>query len=119
MVAKFLLNIVLHNVGLSWIFESNRQLEYDIDSYNPNWVTNVPWYKYFICKKLHGTVSEMCILNAITGRYNVCVILMKMRNNSYNMLLTVSAEVVKKYHQIRQRKHSIHYVQPMISLIFG
>ena len=58
MVTKFLLNSVLQNVGLSWIIETNQQLEYDIYEHNPYWITYGPWYNTYICKKLHGTVFE-------------------------------------------------------------
>ena len=30
-VTKFAMNSVLHHVGLSWIFETNQKLEYNID----------------------------------------------------------------------------------------
>ena len=62
---------VLHHVALSWIFESNQQLEYDIDKHNPNWFTNGTWYNTYICTKLNGTVFEKYIRNARTDRYNL------------------------------------------------
>ena len=30
-INKFVLNKMLHHVGMSWIIETNQQLEYDID----------------------------------------------------------------------------------------
>ena len=39
---------------LSWIIETNQQLEYDIEKHNPDWITGGPWYNTSICKKLHG-----------------------------------------------------------------
>ena len=57
-ITKVLLNIMLHHVGISWIIETNQQLEYGIDKHNPYWITGVPWYNIYICKKLHGTVFE-------------------------------------------------------------
>ena len=38
MVNKFVLNTVLQHVDLSWIIESNQQLEYDIDKDNTDWL---------------------------------------------------------------------------------
>ena len=71
MVTKFLFCTVLHHAGLSWITESNQQLEYNIDEHNPDWSTNGTWYNSFFCKKIHGKVFEKYIRNAITGRYNI------------------------------------------------
>ena len=51
---------------LSWIIESNQQLEYDIDKHNPYWLTNDPSYNISICTKLHGTVFKKYIINART-----------------------------------------------------
>ena len=58
MVTKFVLNSVSQHVGLSWIIETNQQLEYDIYKHNPNWITDGPWYNTYICTKFHGTVLE-------------------------------------------------------------
>ena len=69
-ITKFVLNTVLHHVGMSCIIETNQQSEYDIDKHNPYWITDGPWYKTSICTKLHETVFEKCIRNTITDRYN-------------------------------------------------
>ena len=34
-IAKFVLNTMLHHVGMSWITETIQQLEYNIDKHNP------------------------------------------------------------------------------------
>ena len=34
-ITQFLLNTILHHVGMSWIIRTNKQLEYDIDKHNP------------------------------------------------------------------------------------
>ena len=66
-----MLNTVLHHVVMSWIIETNQQLEYDIDKHNPDCITDGPWYNRYICTKLHGTVLEIYIRNSITNRYNI------------------------------------------------
>ena len=71
MITKFLLNIVLQNVFMSWIIETNQKLKYDIDKHNLDWTTRGLWYNTSICKKLHGTVFEKYIRNTITDRYNM------------------------------------------------
>ena len=63
-----MLNSMLQNVGLSCIFKTNQQLEYDIYEYSPYWLTDGPWYNNYICKKIHGTVFEKYIRNAGTDR---------------------------------------------------
>ena len=57
-IFSFVLNTVLHHVSMSWITEANKMLEYDTEKYNPDWIIGGPWYKTFICKKLHGKVFE-------------------------------------------------------------
>ena len=52
-----MLNILLHHVGMSWIFEAYEQLKYDMDKNNPNWMTGGPWYNTYICKKY----MEQCL----------------------------------------------------------
>ena len=70
-VTSFLLNIVLHHVGMLWIIETNKHLEYYMDKHNPYWITGVTWYNTCICKKLHGKLFEEFIRNARTDRYNL------------------------------------------------
>ena len=57
-ITSFFLNIVLHHVGMSWIFETPEQLKQNMDKHNPYWITSGPWYNTSIYKKLHGTVFE-------------------------------------------------------------
>ena len=67
-ITQFLLNTMLHHVGMSWIIETNQQLKYDIDKHNLDWITGGPWYNTYICKKFDRTVFENCIRNARTDR---------------------------------------------------
>ena len=60
-VTVFVLNTLLHHVGMSWIIETHEQLKYDMDKNNPNWITGGPWNKTYICKKLHGN----CLKNLL------------------------------------------------------
>ena len=48
-ITSFVLNTVLKHVGMSWIIETNKQLEYDMDKNNPYWVTGGPWYNTYTC----------------------------------------------------------------------
>ena len=49
-ITSFVLNKILHHVGMSWIIETNQHLEYDMDKNNSNWMTGGPWYNTSTCK---------------------------------------------------------------------
>ena len=66
-ITPFLLNKTLHLVGVPWTIKTNRQLKYDIDKHNIDWITGGTWYNTSICKKLHQIVIENYIINARTG----------------------------------------------------
>ena len=104
-VTKFVLIKILHHVCLSCIFESNKQLEYDIDKNNPDCLTNDPWYNTSICTKFHGTVSENILEMQELIDIILCVLLMRMINNIHNMLMMLSVVVVKQYIKIQQQKN--------------
>ena len=55
-IIKFVLNTMLHHVGMSQIIETNQQLKYDIEKNNTDWISDGPWYNTSICKKIHGAV---------------------------------------------------------------
>ena len=67
----FVLNTLLHHVGMLWIIEKHEQLKYDIEKHNPEWMTGGTWYNTSIYKELHGKVFEGFIRNAKTDRYNI------------------------------------------------
>ena len=68
-ITSFLLNTLLHHVGISWIIETHKQLKYDRDKYNLDWKRGGSWYNTSICKKINGTMFEEFIRNARTDRY--------------------------------------------------
>ena len=47
----FVLNTLLHHVGMSWIIETHEQLKYYMDKHNPYLITVGTWYNTSICKK--------------------------------------------------------------------
>ena len=68
---KFLLNAILHHVGMSWIIISNKEMKYDMDKNNHHyWLNKGPWYSTPICLRLHGSTFEDFIKQARTDRYN-------------------------------------------------
>ena len=72
-ITKFLLNTMLHHVGMSWIISSNKKMDHDkyTNSNHLDWFNTGPWYNKNICSKLHGIKFEDFISQARTDRYNI------------------------------------------------
>ena len=70
-ITTFVLNTMLHHVGILWVIENDEQLKYDMDIQNLDWMTGGPWYNTSICKKLHGKLSEVFIINARTDIFHI------------------------------------------------
>ena len=60
-MTQFVLNSVLHHLGLSWIIYSNKQMKYETEENNSDWVNKGTWYNTAICYKLHGTVLNILL----------------------------------------------------------
>ena len=72
MITKFVLNSILHHVGMVWIISSNDQKKYEIDKINhQDWLNKGTWYNIYICSRLHGSLFEDFITHARTDRYNI------------------------------------------------
>ena len=71
-ITKFLLDAILHHVGMSWIIRPNKEMNYDMDENNhQDWLNKGPWYNTYICLKLHGSRFEDFITKARIYRYNL------------------------------------------------
>ena len=51
-ITTFVLNTMLHYIGMLCIIETREQLQYNMDE-KTEWITGGPWYNTYICKKLH------------------------------------------------------------------
>ena len=72
MISKFLLNKILHHVGMSWIICSNKEMKYEIDKSNhPYWLNKGLWYKTAICSRLPRNLFEDFITQARTNSCNL------------------------------------------------
>ena len=72
MIIIFVLNTILHHVGMSWIISSNDEIKYEKDECNhQDWLNKGPWYSIAICSRFHGSMFEGFITQARTGRYNI------------------------------------------------
>ena len=67
---------MLHHVGMSWIIETNHQLQYDIDKHNTYLITDGPWYSTFICKNYMEQCFKIILQMQELIDINLCVILM-------------------------------------------
>ena len=70
-ITTFVLNTMLHHVGMLWMIETHEQLKYNMDKHNSEFITGGPWYNTYICNKLYGKVFELFIRNARTDGYNI------------------------------------------------
>ena len=71
-VTKFVLNSMLHHVGMSWIISSHQQMEYEINKTNhQDWLNKGPWDDTSICLKLLVSRFEDFITQARIDRYNL------------------------------------------------
>ena len=71
MITKFVLNAILHHVGMSWIIRSNDKIRYEIDEINHQyWLNKGPCYNTNICSMLHGSLFEDFIKHERTDIYN-------------------------------------------------
>ena len=72
MITKFVLNAILYHVGMSWIICSNEEIKYEMEESNhTDCLNKVPWYNTAICSRLHGSLFEDFITQAITDRNNL------------------------------------------------
>ena len=70
-ITKFVMNAILHHVGMSWIIISNKEMKYEINKNNhQDWFNKCPWYNTSICLKFHGSMFEDFITYTRTERYN-------------------------------------------------
>ena len=105
----FVLNTMLHHVGMLWIFETHDQLNYNMCKINPEWMTGGPWY-YNYMEMCLSDLLEMKDLTYIIS----CVLLMHMKKSINNIVIMEAAVGVVHYHQIQQQNQYIFSVQPQI-----
>ena len=72
-ITQFVLNAMLHHVGVSWIISSKKEMDYDnfTNSNHLDWFDTGPWYNKNICYKLNGITYEYFITQARIDRYNI------------------------------------------------
>ena len=59
MITEFVLNEILHHVGMLWIISFNDEIKYEIDKSNhQDWFNGGYWYSTDICSRLHASLFE-------------------------------------------------------------
>ena len=70
MITKFILNTILHHVGMPWIISSKYEMKYETDKINHQCRFNKgPWYNIDIYSRLHVRILEDYITHEKTDRY--------------------------------------------------
>ena len=64
---------MLYHVDMSWIISSNQEMEYEMNTKinHLDWLNKGPWYKKYICSKLHGIKFGGFITQALIERYTI------------------------------------------------
>ena len=101
-----MLNSVLYHVCLSWMIYSNKQIRYEIEENNTDWLNKGPWYNTTICSKFHETLFEDFIMNYRTDRYNImCSINSRYRKQSTYILVMQAVLEVDQYLIMQLNQH--------------
>ena len=93
-ITSFVLNKMLHHVGMLWIIETHEKLQYDMEKHNSYWMTGGPCYNTYICNKLHGNIFEGFIRNTRTDRYNIMCTIDAHKNIIHQNMIMEAAVVV-------------------------
>ena len=101
MIPIFLLNTILHYVGMSWIISSNKEMKYELDKNNhQDWFNKGPWYNKSISLRLRGSIFEYFITHARIDIYNLMCPLVahdKMQPNDENDESSIGDRSIPKY----------------------
>ena len=72
MITKFVLNEILHHVGMLWIISHNDEMKYETNKNNhQDWLNKGHWYNTYICSRLNVSLFEDFITHTRTDIYNL------------------------------------------------
>ena len=106
MITPLVMNSMLHNVGMSWMNSSKKEMDYDNFSNHENvgWFETGPWHNKNICSKLYGTTFEGFIKQARTDRYNIMCSLVahdRLQDNEQDDKSSLCDRVIPKYATVK------------------
>ena len=101
MITPFMMNSMLHHVGMSWMISSKKDMDYENFSNRDNvdWFDKGPWHNKSICSKLYGTTFEGFIKQARTDRYNIMWSLVahdRLQDNDQDDEISLGNKVIPK-----------------------
>ena len=64
-------NMAFQHVSLSWIIQSNQELNFDFQYHCHSWILNGPWYNTMICSQFHCSSFEYYVTTGKRDRYNI------------------------------------------------
>ena len=105
MFNPFVLNSVLHHVGLLWIITSNNKIKYKTEENDPDLLTKGLCYNTTICSKFHGTVFEVFIRNSRTDRYNMMCFITSHDRQKIIYVEMQAVLTVEQYLRMQQHQH--------------
>ena len=69
MITEFVLNAILHHVGMSWIISSNEEMIYETEKNNhPDWLNKGPCDNTNVESKTQSAVKYVINNGYLTGR---------------------------------------------------
>ena len=93
-IISVVLNTMLYHVGMLWIIETHKQLKYDMDKHNSDWMTGGPCYNTYICKNYMETcLKDLLEIKELTDIIS-CVLLMHMKKLIHQNMIMKAAVVV-------------------------
>ena len=106
MITPFVMNSMLHHVGMSWMISSKKEMDYDNFSNHENfgWFETGPWNNKNICSKLYGTTFEGFINQARIDRYNIMCSLVahdRLQDNEQDDESSLGERVILKYATVK------------------
>ena len=106
MITPFVMNSILHHVGMSCMISSREEMDYDkfTNTENVGWFETFPWHKKNIYSKLYGTTFEGFIKQARTYRYNIMCSLVahdRLQDNEQDDESILGDRVIQKYAAVK------------------
>ena len=109
MITPFLMNSMLHHVGMSWMISSKKEMDYENFSNHENvgWFEKGPWHNKNMCSKLYGTTFEGFIIQARTDRYNIMCSLVahdRLQDNDQDDEISLGDKLIPKNATVKALK---------------
>ena len=110
-IRTFVLNTMLHRVGMLWIIETHEQLKMIRTNIIQNRWQVVPGItNLFVRNYMEKCLRDLLEIQKLTDIIS-CVLLLHMKNSIDRLVVMAAAVGVVHYHQIQQQEHYIRLMQ--------